>query len=103
MVSVAERARLALFGATEYVAVPLPVPLLEEVTQLTLLLACHVQPLPVSTVTVTLPLPPVAGKVGLMVGVIAKVHTPFCVTVTVCPARVIVPVREPPPVLAATK
>jgi hypothetical protein len=53
-------------------------------------------------VTVTVPVPPLAGRVWL-VGEIVNVHgAAGCVTVNVCPAIVIVPVRDDVVVFAAT-
>ena len=52
-----------------------------------------VQPHPLGAVTVTLPVPPLAVKF-LLVGEIEEVHgTSFWVTVKVCPAMKIAPVR----------
>ena len=56
MVNAPERAVVLVLAATEYAAVPVPVPLLEVVIQETLLEAVQVQPVP--AVTPTLPLPP---------------------------------------------
>jgi len=55
MVRVPVRALVLALSATEYVAVPLPAPLLEVVSQDTLLVAVQLQPAP--AVTLTLPLP----------------------------------------------
>ena len=53
-------------------------------------------------VTVTVPVPPLAGKVWLD-GEIVNVHgAAGCVTVNVCPAMVMVPVRDDVAVFAAT-
>jgi hypothetical protein len=60
--------------------------------------AVHVQP-PV-VVTVSLEGPPLAGIEGL-VGETLNAHGAACVTVTVIPATVIVPVREDVNVFAA--
>jgi hypothetical protein len=70
------------------------------VIQASLLTAVQLQPAPAVTVTV----PVVADDVGFDdVGEIVNVHgTPACVTVKVCPAIVIVPLRELVVVLAAT-
>ena len=83
---------------------PLPLPLAPAVIviqELALLVAVHVQPVPAVTVTV-----PVVAADDVRfddVGEIDIVHwTPGCVMVKVCPAIVIVPVREFVPVLAAT-
>ena len=64
IVNVPVRDEVVMFAATEYVAVPLPVPTLEVVIQDTLLDAVQVQPVP--AVTVTLPLPPVAVAVAVV-------------------------------------
>ncbi len=50
MVSVPVRA-VPVFAATEYETLPLPLPLLDVVSQVTLLLADHVQPEVVVTVS----------------------------------------------------
>jgi len=80
---------------------PLPLAPAVIVTQPTLLAAVQLHPLP--AVTPTLPLPPPAAYDAL-VGEIEYVQeeVPACVTVTVWPATVIVPVRELVLVLAAT-
>ena len=91
-----------MLAATVYVTVPFPLPLLPPVTviQLSLLVAVQLQPLP--AVTLTLAPPPAAATVWL-VGDTAKLHAALlCVTVTVCPATVSVPLREVVAVLAAT-
>jgi hypothetical protein len=64
-----------------------------------LLTAVHVQPAVV--VSVSLEAPPL-GPIDGLVGDTVKVQpTPLCVTVTVCPAIVIVPVRDDVDVFAA--
>ena len=60
-----------------------------------------VQPQPVPAVTATLAAPPADVALGF-VGDTLKLHAAACVTVTVCPATVIVPVRELVAVLVAT-
>jgi hypothetical protein len=70
------------------------------VIQLSLLVAVQLHPLVV--VTVTLAGPPAAGLVGFS-GATVKAHAPACVTVTVWPATVSVPVRPEVEVLAATE
>ena len=71
------------------------------VIHVALLTAVQLQLLP--AVTVTLPIPALALKVWL-VGVMEYVQEiPSCVTVKVCPAIVIVPVRGLVPVLADTE
>jgi hypothetical protein len=81
--------------------VPLPLPLLVAVIQITLLVA--VQRHPVPAVTLMLAAPPLAGLEAL-VGETVNVHgaVPLCVTVTVCPATVRVALREVVEVLANT-
>ena len=85
---------------------PLPLPDAPAVTviQPALLTADHVQPAP--AVTVMLPAPPAAAGEALL-GEIEYVQgggvVPACVTVKVCPAAVIVPVRELVAELAATE
>jgi hypothetical protein len=70
------------------------------VIQLSALVAVHAQLDPV--VTATLPFMPVDAA-DTVVGETLNVQLfAACVTVTVCPATVMVPVREAPVVLAAT-
>jgi len=85
-----------VFAATVNVTVPLPVPLapLAIVIQLALLLAVHVQPDCVVTVTGP-PVPPSVGNAWL-VGLMVYVHPEFCEIVTVFPATVSVPLRAGP-------
>jgi hypothetical protein len=80
--------------------VPLPDPLDPEVTVIHAALLAADQPQPAAVATATLPLPPLDVN-DWLVGDMPKVHALACVTVNVCPAMAIVPVR-PPPVLAAT-
>jgi hypothetical protein len=76
------------------VTLPLPLPELPDVTVIQLALLVAVQPQPLVVVTVSLMGPPAPVMVGL-VGVTAKPHEEAaCVTVTVWPAMVIVPVRD---------
>ena len=77
---------------------PVPVPPADTVSQLVLLVAVHVHPLAV--VTVSLEGPPVAGMEGL-VGDTVNAQAAASVTVTVFPAIVIVPVRDDEVVFAA--
>jgi hypothetical protein len=72
--------------------VPLPLPLAPAliVNQLALLVA--VQEHPAVVVTVAVPVAPAPGGVEV-VGETLNVQLPCCVTVTVCPATVSVPVR----------
>ena len=89
-------------AATAYVTVPFPLPLLPPVTviQLSLLEAAQLQPLPAATLTLA---PSPAAATVWLVGDTAKLHAALlCVTVTVCPATVSVPLREVVAVLAAT-
>jgi hypothetical protein len=82
--------------------VPEVVPLAPLVTviQLALLVAVHAHPLVVETVV--LPGPPAAPRLCALDDNVKLHATPLCVTVTVCPATVNVPVRAAVPVLAAT-
>ena len=79
---------------------PLPLAPALMVSQVALLVAVQLQPVPAVTVTV-----PVAATEDVRfdeVGAIVNVHgAPACVTVNVCPPTVIVPVREVVPVFAA--
>jgi hypothetical protein len=85
------------------VTVPLPLPVGLEVTPIheTLLMAVQLQP--AGAVTVTLRAPPAAAMES-EVGETVKLHDApgACVTVTVWPAMVSVPVRDAAPLLAAT-
>jgi len=82
--------------------VPFPVPLPPEliVIHVALLVAVHPQPVP--AVTATLAAPPAAVALGF-VGDTPNAHAAACVTVTVWPATVIVPVRGLVTVFAATE
>src|SRR5438094_9244620 len=101
MVKVPVRADVVVFAATVYLTVPLPLPLAPAVTVIhaALLAAVHVQP--VTVVTFAVAVPPAAGS-DCVVGAVVKVHAAACVTVTVCPAIVSVPVRTLGSVLTAT-
>lgn len=81
-----------LFGETENVTVPLPELLPPAVIEIheSLLAAVQLQPAPL--VTVMLPLPPPAGML-VEVEDNTYVQPDACVTVKVCPAAIIVPVR----------
>jgi len=83
--------------------VAFPAPLAAEVTVIQLELLEAVQLQEPGLVIETLPVAAVPSKV-LLAGEIAKPQLvpPVCVTVTVWPATVTVPVREAPPLLAAT-
>jgi hypothetical protein len=103
IIRVAALDRVPGFAITLNVTVPDPVPvvLLEIVTQAALLDAVQLQVDDVA-VTVTVPVPPLDGNVWL-VGEIVKTHdVAGWVTVNVLPAMVIVPVRDVLPVFAAT-
>ena len=80
------------------VTAPLPVPGDPAVidNQSAFELAVQLQPVPVA-VTITVPLPPAAPTFWL-VGAIVNEHaaSPSCVTVNVCPATVMVPLRPVP-------
>jgi len=80
---------------------PLPVPLAPEVTLMKASLLVAVQAQPVPDVTLTAPAAILDGKF-CAVELRVKVQPFACVTVTVCPATVSVPVRAGP-VLAATE
>jgi len=102
MVSIAVRGSVPGLALALYVTVPDPVPFapLLMVTQVDPLEAVQLQFDVV--VTVTVPVPPLAGNVALA-GAIVNVHVAAaCVTVNVCPAIVMVPVRDVGPVFAAT-
>ena len=79
---------------------PLPLPLAPAVMVIQALLLVAVQEHPVAVVTLTDPDPPLAGRL-CEVGLMMNTQPLFCVTVKVCPATVIVPMRCGP-VLAAT-
>ena len=80
---------------------PDPVPVLPAITVIQLTLLVAVQLHPVAAVTSMLAAPPLAGLEAL-VGATVNVHgAALCVTVTVCPATVSVPLREVVALLAA--
>lgn len=102
-VMVPVRVAVELLGATEYIMLPFPEPLIWEMMliQLALLADIHVQP--AGAVTDTVPLPPPAGMVWL-VGEIEYEHAaPAWVTVKTCPAAVMVPERDVVLLFAATE
>jgi hypothetical protein len=82
--------------------VPDPVPLTP------LVMVTHVDPLEAvqlqldDVVTVTVPVPPLAANVALVGEMVNEQGAAGCTTVNVCPAIVIVPVREVVPVFAST-
>ena len=76
--------------------VPEPVPLAPEVIVIHGAGLKAVQEQPAFVVIVRLPWPPAAGKVGSDAGATSNVQPRVCVTVKVCPAAVIVPVRGAP-------
>src|SRR5262249_7063784 len=83
------------FPATEYLTVPLPIPLDPAVTVNhvgALLVAVQVQ-LPADAVTPTVPLPAAAPGDALVASNVNVHGAPACVTVKICPAIVSVPVR----------
>jgi hypothetical protein len=93
---------VVVFAATLSATLPSPDPLAPAVTVIQAALLTAVQVQPVGAVTETLLVPP-AAVLDALVADSANVHvTPLCVTVTVCPATVIVPVRDVPAGLAAT-
>ena len=83
---------------------PLPEPLAPDVIVMNALLLTAVQLQPACVVTVTVPVPPSAGKL-LLVGVIenAQVGFPACDTLCVKPAIVNEPLREAVELFAATE
>jgi hypothetical protein len=103
MVTVPIRCVALVFAATTTLTVPSPVPapLDPRVNQALLLVVLQAHVLPAVTATATVS--PAAG-VARVVGVIAyvQVGTPACVTLSVWPAMVTVPVRCAVPVFAAT-
>jgi hypothetical protein len=101
IVSTAVRDVSAGFATTEYVVVPLPVPLVPAVIVIQLALSDAVQAHPLGAVTVSVAVPAVDGRL-FEAGDTANVHAaPLCETVTVTPATVSVPVRELVDVFAA--
>lgn len=86
---------ISVFSATKYFTSPLPVKLLPDVMiiQDSFVEAAQVQVL-FDADTVTLPLPPDVSKLRLVGDIEYVQAVPSCVTVNVCPAIVIVPVRE---------
>lgn len=102
IVSVPVRIDATVFGAVSNVTEPLPDPLAPLVTVIHEALLVAVQLQPVATVTLLLPLPPLAVT-DCVVGEIDGEHeAAACVTVKVAPAIVIVPVRVDATVFAAT-
>src|SRR5439155_7422077 len=103
IVSVPVRDAEPVFAAIELLTVPFPVPLAPAVIVIhaALLAAVHVQVVP-DAVMLTLPVAPSAGTAALVAeSVYVHAPAPACVTVTVCPAIVSVPVRDAEPVFAA--
>jgi hypothetical protein len=93
---------VAVFAATVYEKVPLPVPVAPAVIVIQASLLVADQPHPADALTVTMLEPPDAAVV-VDVGESADTQgTPACVTVNVWPPIVIVPVRELVLALAAT-
>jgi hypothetical protein len=80
--------------------VPDPVPVAPLVICSHAALVEDVQAHPAAVVTDTLAFPPAAGTFSVT-GVTVKAHAAPCVTVTVCPATVNVPVRGDDDVFAA--
>ena len=101
IVSVPVRGLVELFAATVYATVPLPVPLSPLVTVIQDASLAPVQAQPVVVVTAVVNDPPAAAA-GCAFGEIVKLQVPLCVTVSVCPAIVSVPVRGVDAVRAAT-
>ena len=103
MVSVPDRGDVAWFCATLSDTLPFPVPLppLATAIHVTLLVAVHVHVLPDVTVTVAVP-PVSAAEIAVGDTVYEQLAGADCVTVTVCPATVSVPVREAVDVFAST-
>ena len=89
------------FAATVYATVPFPVPLPPLVTVIQDTSLAPVHPQPVVVVTAVVNDPPAATAVWAF-GAIEKLQEPLCVTVSVCPAIVSVPVRGLDAVCAAT-
>ena len=92
-----------VFAATVKPTEPFPLPdaPLVTVIQETLLAAVQAQPVP--AVTESVALSPAAGDVRLTGEIeVEQEVVPCCVTVNVCPAAVIVPVRPTPLVFGAT-
>lgn len=102
IVSVAVRESVPVLAPALYPTVPDPVPLAP------LVMVTHVDPLDAvqlqfdDVVTVTVPVPPLAGSVALVGEMVNVQGAAGCVTVNVCPAIVIVPVRDVVAVFAAT-
>jgi hypothetical protein len=101
IVSVPVRGLAEVLAATAYATVPMPLPLPPPVTAIqdALLEPVHAQPLVVVTPVVNGP--PAAGA-DCAVDDSVKLQVPLCVTVSVFPAIVSVPVRGTVVVLAVT-
>jgi hypothetical protein len=100
IVMVALRSPLPVLAATAYSTVPFPEPLVPEVMVTHPASLEAVQLHPAVVVTVTVPFPPADAKDRLR-GLMPTVHVPSWVTLRICPAMAIVPLRELP-VFAAT-
>jgi hypothetical protein len=101
-VSTPDRDSVELFCAIAYCTDPLPAPLAGPVSVIHGTVLAALQPQPGAAVTATLPVD-AAAATDAVVGVTSKVQgTPACVTVNVCPAIVIAPVRDAVAVFAAT-
>ena len=99
MVSAAERDP-PVVAAALYHTVPLPLPLAPEVIVSHAALLVAVQAHPAALVTGTLPVPPPAGTLAVVVAIENAQPLP-CVSVKVWPPMVSVPERDPPVVAAA--
>ena len=102
IVSVAVRDSVPVFAAALYATVPDPVPVAPLVIVAQLDPLEDVQLQLDEVVTVTVPVPPVAGNDALAGEMVTVQGPPGCVTVNVRPAIVIVPVRDVVSVFAAT-
>ena len=101
IVNVPVRAVVVAFAATVYETDPFPLPLTPApiVSQPSLLVELHAQP--VAAVTVMLPEPPPAIALAEAGAIVGAHGAPACVTVNVLPPMVTVPVRALVVVLAA--
>src|SRR5262245_23994568 len=86
------RAMPAALRATEYVTLPVPLPLLGVLIDDAWLVACHAQP--IGEVTVKVPPPPVLPTVALVGERLYVQGAAAWVTVRVCPATTIDPLRD---------
>ena len=100
IVRVPLRSARVVLAETEYPTDPLPVP--EDPDVMSIQEALLVAAQAADAVTLTVPVPPVAGAVAAVGLIVSDANAAAWLTVKVCPAIVILPTRAGP-VLAATE